>query len=206
MRQLLNWFRRRKMESSLDRELGYHLERRIRDFEQSGLPAEEARRRAFVELGGVARIQEEVRDVWLTRWLRDFACDLRFTVRTLRKTPSFTVTAVLSLMLGIGATTAIYSLVDQVVLHALPVRQPERLVLIDWKGDPVASGFGSWNLMSYPICRDLDQQKNFLKAYSVARSPQSIFRWGAIPTPPSQKLFPATTSPCLEWGRRLGKC
>ena len=163
MRQLLNWFRRRKMESSLDRELGYHLERRIRDFEQSGLPAEEARRRAFVELGGVARIQEKVRDVWLTRWLRDFACDLRFTVRTLRKTPSFTVTAVLSLMLGIGATTAIYSLVDQVVLHALPVRQPERLVLIDWKGDPVASGFGSWNLMSYPICRDLDQQKKFFE-------------------------------------------
>ena len=66
-------------------------------------------------------------------------------------------TAVFHLMLGIGATTAIYSLVDQVLLHALPVRQPERLVLIDWKGDQVANGFGSWNLMSYPICRDLDQ-------------------------------------------------
>ena len=159
MRQLVNWFRRGKLESGLDRELRYHLERRVGDFEQAGLAPEEARRQALLELGGVAQIQEETRDIWLARWLRDFAYDLRFTVRSLRKTPSFTVTAVLSLMLGIGATTAIYSLVDQVLLHALPVRQPERLVLIDWKGDQAANGFGSWNLMSYPICRDLDQQK-----------------------------------------------
>jgi predicted permease len=163
MRQLVNWFRRRKLESSLDRELRYHVERRIDDFEQSGLTAEEARRQAMLELGGVAQIQEEVRDVWLTQWLRDFAYDLRFSVRSFRKTPSFTATAVVSLMLGIGATTSIYSLVDQVLLHALPVRQPERLVLIDWKGDQVANGFGSWNLMSYPICRDLDEKKQFFE-------------------------------------------
>lgn len=163
MRQLVNWFRRGKLESSLDRELRYHLERRIGDFEKTGLAPEEARRRALLELGGVAQIQEETRDIWLARWLRDFAYDLRFTVRSFRKTPSFTVTAVLSLMLGIGATTAIYSLVDQVLLHALPVRQPERLVLIDWKGDQAANGFGSWNLMSYPICRDLDQQRQLFE-------------------------------------------
>ena len=163
MRQLANWFRRRKLESGLDRELRYHLDRRISDLERSGLPAGEARRQAMLELGGVTQIQEEVRDVWLTRWLRDFAYDLRFSARSFLRTPSFTITAVLSLMLGIGATTAIYSLVDQVLLHALPVRQPERLVLIDWKGDQVANGFGSWNLMSYPICRDLDQQKQFFE-------------------------------------------
>ncbi len=163
MRQLVNWFRRRKLESSLDHELRYHLERRIHDFEQTGLPTEEARRQALLELGGVAQIQEEVRDIWLTRWLRDVVYDLRFTVRSFRKTPSFTVTAVLSLMLGIGATTAIYSLLDQVLLHALPVRQPARLVLVDWKGDQEASGFGSWNLMSYPICRDLDEQKQIFE-------------------------------------------
>jgi predicted permease len=159
MRQLLNWFRRGNLERGLDRELRYHLERRIGDFEQAGLPPEEARRQALLELGGVAQIQEETRDIWLARWLRDFVYDLRFTVRSFRKTPLFTATAVLSLMLGIGAATAIYSLVDQVLLHALPVRQPERLVLIDWKGDQAANGFGSWNLMSYPICRDLDRQK-----------------------------------------------
>ena len=128
MRQLVNWFRRKWLEDSLDRELRYHLERRTNDFEQTGLSAKEAHRQALLELGGVAQIQEEVRDIWLTRWLRDFAYDLRFTARSFRKTPSFTITTILSLMLGIGATTAIYSLVDQVLLHALPVRQPERLV------------------------------------------------------------------------------
>ena len=126
MRQLVNWFRRKRLEDSLDRELRYHLERRTNDFEQTGLSAKEAHRQALLELGGVAQIQEEVRDIWLTRWLRDFAYDLRFTARSFRKTPSFTITTILSLMLGIGATTAIYSLVDQVLLHALPVRQPER--------------------------------------------------------------------------------
>jgi predicted permease len=163
MRQLANWFRRNKLENGLQRELRYHLERRIIDLERSGLPTGEARRHALLELGGMAQIQEEVRDVWLTRWLRDFAYDLRLSTRSLLRTPSFCITAVLSLVLGIGATTAVYSLVDQVLLHALPVYQPERLVLIDWKGDQVANGFGSWNLMSYPICRDLDKQKQFFE-------------------------------------------
>ena len=106
---------------------------------RSGLPEPEARRQATLELGGVTQVREEVRDVWLTRWLRDFAYDLRFSARSFLRSPSFTATAVLSLALGIGATTAIYSLVDQVVLHALPVHEPERLVLIDWKGDQAAS-------------------------------------------------------------------
>jgi predicted permease len=161
MKQLANWVRRRKLESDLDRELQYHLDRRIRELESSGLSAGEARRRAVLELGGVAQIREEVRDVWLARWLRDFVYDLRFSARSFLRTPAFTATAVLSLMLGIGATTAIYSLVDQVLLHALPIRHPQQLVLIDWRGDQVASGFGSWNLMSYPLCRDLDEQRQF---------------------------------------------
>ena len=147
--------------SLLGPRIALHLERRITDFEKAGLSPSEARRQAVLELGGIAQIREEVRDVWLTRWVRDFMYDLRFSVRSFLKTPTFTIISMLSLMLGVGATTAIYSLVDQVLLHALPVRHPERLVLIDWRGDQVANAFGSWNLMSYPICRDLDQQKEF---------------------------------------------
>jgi len=155
--RLMNWVRRDRLENDLDRELQYHLERRVGDLIATGLSEGEAKRRAAMEIGGLAQVREEVRDAWLIRWLRDFAFDLRFSARSLRRTPSFIAATVVSLAIGIGATTAIYSLVDQVVLHALPVRDPGRLVLIDWKGETVASGFGSLNLMTYPICRDLQQ-------------------------------------------------
>src|SRR6266446_10446153 len=161
MKRILNWFRLRRLESDLDRELKYHIDRRVTDLIHSGLPEPEARRRVALELGGAPQVREEVRDIWLTRWLRDFVYDLRFSARSFLRSPSFTATAVLSLALGIGATTAIYSLVDQVILHALPVDHPERLVLIDWIGFQMAETLGSDNLMSYPICRDLQQQREF---------------------------------------------
>jgi predicted permease len=205
MRQLANWFRRKKMESGLDRELRYHLDRRIIDLERSGLPTSEARRQAMLELGGVAQIQEEVRDVWLTRWLRDFTYDLRFSARSFLRTPAFSVTTVLSLMLGIGATTAIYSLVDQVLLHALPVRQAERLVLIDWKGDQVANGFGSWNLMSYPICRDLDQQKQFFEGVFCRALTTVNLSTGADYHPAMAEIVSANYFPVLGVGPALGR-
>src|ERR1700692_4046810 len=124
MIQLFNWLRRGSLERGLDRELQYHFDRRVADLTASGVPESDARRRVAVELG-IAQVREEVRDVWLTRWLRDFLYDLRFSVRSLLRSPSFTATTLLSLALGIGATTAIYSLVDPVILHALPVREPE---------------------------------------------------------------------------------
>jgi len=155
MRALRNWFRRRDLESGLDRELQYHFDRRVADLMESGLTEQAARKEASLELGGLTQVREQVRDVWFTRWIRDFVYDLRFSARSFLRSPTFTATAVLSLALGIGATTAIYSLVDQVLLHALPVREPDRLALIDWKGEQFAPGFGSYNLMSYPLCRDL---------------------------------------------------
>jgi predicted permease len=205
MRQIGNWLRRKKLESGLDRELRYHLDRRISDLERSGLPAWEARRRARLELGGVAQIQEEVRDVWLTRWLRDFAYDLRFSARSFLRTPSFTITAVLSLMLGIGATTAIYSLVDQVLLHALPVRQPERLVLIDWKGDQAANGFGSRNLMSYPICRDLDRQKEFFEGVFCRAFTTVNLSTGGDYQPATAEIVSGNYFPVLGVGPSIGR-
>src|SRR5438309_12104191 len=125
VKRLLNWFRLRKLDSDLDRELSYHLDRRVSDLVRSGLPEPEARRRAVLEVGGVTQIREEVRDIWLTRWLRDFVYDLRFSARSFLRSPSFTATAVLSLALGMGATTALYSLIDQVVLRALLVDHSE---------------------------------------------------------------------------------
>ena len=205
MKQLLNWVRRRDLESGLDRELRYHIDCRVSDLMLSGLPEPEARRQASLELGNLTKVREEVRDVWLTRWLRDFVYDLRFSARSFLRSPPFTATIVLSLALGIGATTAIYSLVDQVLLHALPIRQPQRLVLIDWKGDQVANGFGSWNLMSYPICLDLQLQDRFFDGVICRAATTVNLSTGGEHKPAAAEIVSGTYFSVLGVGPALGR-
>ena len=205
MPRLWNWFRRRNLESSLDRELQYHFDRRVTDLTSSGLTEQQARRQATLEIGGLPQIREEVRDVWLTRWLRDFVYDLHFALRSFLRTPSFTTTAVLSLALGIGATTAIYSLVDQVILHALPVREPGRLVLIDWNGMYVAGGFGSYNLMPYPLCRELQAQDRFFEGVLCRTATTVNLSTGEEPNPVAAELVSGTYFPVLGVTPALGR-
>jgi hypothetical protein len=205
MMQLFNWFRRGSLERGLDRELQYHFDRRVADLTAAGIPEAEARRRVAAELG-LARVREEVRDVWLTRWFRDFLYDLHFSARSFLRSPGFTATPMLSLALGIGATTAIYSLVDQVIVHALPVRDPGRLVLLDWKGDHVVGGFGSFNLMSYPICRDLQQQTRFFDGV-LCRSDEVPVNLsaGGDPKPVPAELVSGSYFSALGVGPFLGR-
>ena len=99
MIRLVNWFRRGSLERGLDRELQYHFDRRVADLTAAGISEPEARRRVAVELG-LAQVREEVRDVWLTRWFRDFLYDLRFSARSFLRSPGFTATTLLSLALG----------------------------------------------------------------------------------------------------------
>jgi predicted permease len=205
MKQLLNWFRRQNLEDGLNRELRYHVDRRMNDLVQSGISEQEAHRQALLEFGGLAHVQEEVRDVWLSRWLRDFVYDLRFSARSFVRTPSFTAAAVLSLALGIGATTAIYSLVDQILLHALPVHDPERLVLIDWKGEQVANGFGSWNLMSYPICRDLNRQDQFFDGVFCRALTPITLSTGGENNPATAEIVSGTYFPVLGVPAAVGR-
>src|SRR5215475_8046677 len=205
MNRILIWFRRRKLEGDLDRELRFHLDRRIIDLEKSGLPTSNARRQALLELGGVAQVQEEVRDVWLSRWFRDFVHDLRFSARSILRSPSFTATAVLSLALGIGATTALYSLIDQIVLRALPVDHPERLVLIDWIGFQNAETFGTENLMSYPICQDLQEQKQFFDGVFCRAATTISFSTGGEPRLTAAELVSGTYFSALRVDPALGR-
>jgi hypothetical protein len=115
MIKLLNRFRRGALERTLDRELQYHFDRRVADLTTSGIPEAEARRRVAIELG-LAQVWEEVRDVWLTRWLRDFLYDLRYSARSLRHSPGFTAAVLLSLALGIGGLHSTCVLINLVLI------------------------------------------------------------------------------------------
>ena len=146
MRKLLNLVRSGRMEHDLARELRYHVERRAAELMAAGLTEPEARREAALEFGGISQIQEEVRDTWLWRWLRDLIADLRYAGRTLAGSPGFLATAVLSLAMGIGATTAIFTLIDAVLLKMLPVRSPQELVMLRWT---IPAGAYAWGMNSY---------------------------------------------------------
>ena len=119
---------RRRLERELDAELQDHLARASADYERAGLDAAQARRRARLDLDGIEPTKEACRDARGTRLVEDLGQDLVYGLRVLRRSPAFTVVAVLSLALGIGANTAIFTLIDSLVLRALPVRDPARLV------------------------------------------------------------------------------
>jgi predicted permease len=121
-----------RAESDLDDELQFHLEMEARKMQESGLPEQDARRRARVEFGGVEQSREECRDVRGITWLENAGRDLRYGVRMLRKSPVFTTVAVLSLAIGIGANTAVFTLVDTILVRMLPVKNPEQLVILKW--------------------------------------------------------------------------
>ena len=122
--------RRSDLDRDLERELHEHLERRAEALMAAGLTRAQAIRQATIESGGAEQVKEAVRDVRGTRWAHDLAQDAAYGVRSLLKRPGLVVAATLSLGLGIGANTAIFSLVDAVLLRALPVRDPEALVMV----------------------------------------------------------------------------
>ena len=121
---------RRGFEGDLDDEIRFHIETRIGELMDSGLSRPDALARARREFGSIALVREESRAAWQFRWLQDFAADLRHGLRACRRSPAFTMTAVLSLALGIGGTSAIYTALDAVLWKPIPVEDPNRLVTL----------------------------------------------------------------------------
>ena len=130
----LSWLaRRRDKEEELRQELEFHLGEEAEEREAAGLPREAARLAARRDLGNVTRVAENTRATWSWTFLEQFLQDIRYAARTMRNNKAFTALAALSLALGIGANTAIYSFMDAILMRSLPVADPESLVVLNWR-------------------------------------------------------------------------
>jgi predicted permease len=185
LRKLAWLFQRRRREAELAEELRFHLEEEAADREATGLTSSAARLAARRDLGNAAATAEQTRAAWSWRWLEELAQDVRYTARAMAAAPAFTALAMLSLALGIGANTAIFSLMDSILLRSLPVADPQSLVLLrthmrqqEFHGSDGhdgnhsdASGF-TYAIFAYPVFDILRQDRRFFSdvfAYQNAR-------------------------------------
>ena len=119
-----------KSHDEVDEELRFHLDQQIEENLRAGMSDKEARRQAAIAFGGVERTREQCREERPGYWLETVAQDVRYAVRGFRRNPTFSVTVVLTLMLGIGSTTAVFSVVDRILFRGLPYGDADRLVSV----------------------------------------------------------------------------
>jgi len=170
--------RRSRVEQDVAEELRVHIQNRADDLERSGLTREQAERRARIEFGGYEHFKEECRESLGVHLVETLIQDLRFSVRVLRKSRAFTITAILTLALGIGANTAIFSLIDTVVLRFLPVQKPQELVEVlrlSPRDKTPTSGF------TYALWQEFrDQQDIFSGVFAWSTDHFDLARGGAV--------------------------
>jgi len=160
-----NVFRTERLGEELDCELQYHLAEVADRLMEEGIPEREALRLAKLRLGNYSIQKERTRDMDVAAWLDSMWGDLRYGLRQLKANPGFTAVALISLALGIGANTAIFQLVNAIRLTALPVKDPQQLVVIDWEKN--SSRGGSWSSRSANFTySQLEEIRNLQHAFS----------------------------------------
>src|SRR6266478_3056134 len=128
-------WRRTKMEEQLEKELRFHLDQHASELIARGHSPNQARRQARLVLGGPEQVKENCRDARGTRWLEDLLQDFRYAIRTLRTQPGFAAVALLTLALGSGATTVMFTFINGVLLKPLPYSQPDKLLSMQEQTD-----------------------------------------------------------------------
>ncbi|MEO6236790.1 MAG: ABC transporter permease, partial [Vicinamibacterales bacterium] len=157
-------FRRERREIELDKELGYHLDMLVEQNVRRGMPPDQARREALRVFGTVAGVKDDVRDNWLGRFVEVAAQDVRYGMRSLRRNPGFALLIIVTMALGIGANTAIFSVVNGVLLRPLPYKDGDRLIVLhQGRGDAVANdlGFSPKEMDDYRRARSLSDVVEF---------------------------------------------
>jgi predicted permease len=158
-RRVQSLWRSEQLHNEIHEELSFHIEQRTADNIRRGMPAEVARRDAEQRFGGLSRIKEQGYELRTATWIEHFVKDLRYGMRMLRKAPGFTSVAVLTLALGIGANTAVFSVMNAVLLKSLPVTDPDRVFYLNTSGAPKRTGtIDSHETFSYPVYENLRQQ------------------------------------------------
>ena len=175
MERLKALFFRGRLEREMAEELRFHVDREAAERIRNGAGPEAARREALLAFGGVEQYKEAVRDARGTRPLEDLASDIRYALRGLRRNPGFTLTAVLVLGLGIGATTAVFSIMYSVVLARLPYPDPDRLVMVAEKNSPT----NIWNISTADATAIRAQQRSFEAWGEVSRTEAALSGQGS---------------------------
>src|SRR5215469_16887473 len=164
---LRNLLCKQREERELDEEVCTYEQLLVDENIRAGINPEEARRQARLELGGVEQVKEQVREIRAGHLLETLGCDVHYAARMMRRSPVFTTTAVLTLALGIGANTAVFSVVNTVLLRPLPYPDSDRLVQI-WSTNPNTNRWGTWT--AYPRFEDWHRENNVFEEMVTART------------------------------------